>query len=35
MIRAEFPALHIKAFTAVEIHYFPKIDLSYEQVKCA
>ncbi len=33
MIRAEFPALHIKAFTAVEIHYFSqKFDLSYEQV---
>ncbi len=33
MIRAEFPALHIKAFTAVEIHYFAqKYGMSYEQV---
>ena len=33
MIAAEFPALHIKAFTAVEIHYFSeKFGLSYEQV---
>ncbi|MCB0338093.1 MAG: aminofutalosine synthase MqnE [Bdellovibrionales bacterium] len=33
MIRSEFPALHIKAFTAVEIHYFAtKYSMSYEQV---
>ncbi len=33
MIRRDFPALHIKAFTAVEIHYFAeKFGLSYEQV---
>ena len=33
MIRSEFPALHIKAFTAVEIHYFAeKFGLSYQQV---
>jgi aminodeoxyfutalosine synthase len=33
MIRREFPALHIKAFTAVEIHYFAeRFGLSYEQV---
>ncbi|MBN8549415.1 MAG: aminofutalosine synthase MqnE [Deltaproteobacteria bacterium] len=33
MIRKEFPALHIKAFTAVEIHYFSeKYGMSYEQV---
>jgi aminodeoxyfutalosine synthase len=33
MIRDEFPALHIKAFTAVEIQYFhEKFGLSYEQV---
>jgi len=33
MIRAQFPALHIKAFTAVEIHYFAqKYSMSYEQV---
>lgn len=32
-IRIEFPRLHIKAFTAVEIHYFAeKFSLSYEQV---
>lgn len=32
-IRHEFPKLHIKAFTAVEIHYFAKkFGLSYEQV---
>jgi aminodeoxyfutalosine synthase len=31
MIRAEFPELHIKAFTAVEIHYFAqKYQMSYE-----
>lgn len=30
MIRAEFPELHIKAFTAVEIHYFAqKYQMSY------
>jgi aminodeoxyfutalosine synthase len=33
MIRSEYPALHIKAFTAVEIHYFAqKYALSYESV---
>ena len=33
MIRDEFPLLHIKAFTAVEIHYFAeKYNLSYEEV---
>lgn len=33
MIKAEFPALHIKGFTAVEIHYFAKLfQLSYEEV---
>lgn len=33
MIRQEFPQLHIKAFTAVEIHYFAdKFGLTYEQV---
>lgn len=33
MIREKFPALHIKAFTAVEIHYFAeKFALSYETV---
>lgn len=33
MIRHDFPALHIKAFTAVEIHYFAeKFALSYKQV---
>jgi aminodeoxyfutalosine synthase len=33
MIRKEFPALHIKAFTAVEIHYFSvKYGMSYEDV---
>lgn len=33
MIRQEFPALHIKAFTAVEIHYFAeKFDMSYGEV---
>jgi aminodeoxyfutalosine synthase len=33
MIRAEFPELHIKAFTAVEIHYFAqKYQMSYEAV---
>ncbi len=33
MIRRDFPALHIKAFTAVEIHYFAeKYGMSYEQV---
>jgi aminodeoxyfutalosine synthase len=33
MIRREFPELHIKAFTAVEIHYFAqKYDMSYEAV---
>lgn len=33
MIRQKFPELHIKAFTAVEIHYFAqKYNLSYEEV---
>ena len=33
MISREFPALHLKAFTAVEIHYFAqKFSMSYEQV---
>lgn len=33
MIRQEFPALHIKAFTAVEIHYFAeKYGMSYSEV---
>jgi aminodeoxyfutalosine synthase len=33
MIRGDYPALHIKAFTAVEIHYFAqKYSLSYESV---
>lgn len=33
MIRREFPALHIKAFTAVEIHYFAeKFGMTYTQV---
>jgi aminodeoxyfutalosine synthase len=33
MIRRDFPALHIKAFTAVEIHYFAvKYSMSYEEV---
>jgi aminodeoxyfutalosine synthase len=33
MIREKFPALHIKAFTAVEIHYFAeKYKLSYREV---
>ncbi len=33
MIKSEFPALHIKAFTAVEIHYFSeKFNMSYEEV---
>lgn len=33
MIREKFPALHIKAFTAVEIHYFAeKFGKSYEAV---
>ena len=33
MIRKEFPALHIKAFTAVEIHYFAqKYGMTYEAV---
>ncbi len=33
MIGSEFPELHIKAFTAVEIHYFSeKYGLSYEDV---
>lgn len=32
-IREQFPALHIKAFTAVEIHYFAeKYGMSYEEV---
>ncbi|NBW40270.1 aminofutalosine synthase MqnE [bacterium] len=33
MIRAEFPKLHIKAFTAVEIHHFhEQFGLSYESI---
>jgi aminodeoxyfutalosine synthase len=33
MIKVKFPALHLKAFTAVEIHYFAeKYGKSYEQV---
>jgi aminodeoxyfutalosine synthase len=33
MIRQEFPSLHIKAFTAVEIHYFAeKYGMSYSEV---
>lgn len=33
MIRRDFPALHIKAFTAVEIHYFAKkYAMTYEEV---
>lgn len=33
MIRQEFPSLHIKAFTAVEIHYFAeKYGMTYSQV---
>ena len=33
MIRKEFPELHIKAFTAVEIHYFAqKYGMTYEEV---
>lgn len=33
MIRREFPALHIKAFTAVEIHYFAeKYGMNYSRV---
>jgi aminodeoxyfutalosine synthase len=33
MIRRDFPALHIKAFTAVEIHYFAtKYGMTYEEV---
>lgn len=33
MIRRDFPALHIKAFTAVEIHYFAvKYSMSYQEV---
>jgi aminodeoxyfutalosine synthase len=33
MIRSEYPALHIKAFTAVEIHYFAqKYSMTYEAV---
>ena len=36
MIRREFPALHIKAFTAVEIHYFAeKYEMTYAQVLTA
>ena len=32
-IRREFPTLHVKAFTAVEIHYFAeKYGMSYEEV---
>jgi aminodeoxyfutalosine synthase len=33
MIRTDFPALHIKAFTAVEIHYFSqRFKMSYGEV---
>ena len=33
MIREKFPELHIKAFTAVEIHYFAqKYNMSYQEV---
>lgn len=33
MIKREFPALHVKAFTAVEIHYFAeKFGMDYETV---
>ena len=33
MIRSDFPALHIKAFTAVEIHYFAeKFGMTYTEV---
>lgn len=33
MIRSRFPALHIKAFTAVEIHYFAeKFGMTYQRV---
>ena len=33
LIRERYPALHIKAFTAVEIHYFAeKYSMSYEEV---
>ncbi len=33
MIHTEYPALHIKAFTAVEIHYFAvKYGMTYKQV---
>lgn len=33
MIRQDFPELHIKAFTAVEIHYFAqKYGMTYQQV---
>ena len=33
LIRKYYPALHIKAFTAVEIHYFAqKFDMSYEEI---
>jgi aminodeoxyfutalosine synthase len=33
MIRSDFPQLHIKAFTAVEIHYFAeKYSMSYQAV---
>lgn len=36
MIKSEFPALHIKAFTAVEIHYFAeKFGMTYEGVLSA
>ena len=36
MIRDEFPALHIKAFTAVEIHYFAqKYSMTYQDVLSA
>ncbi|MCL4153271.1 UNVERIFIED_CONTAM: hypothetical protein GTU68_055310 [Idotea baltica] len=33
MIKSDFPSLHIKAFTAVEIHYFSeKFSMTYEEV---
>lgn len=36
MIRRDFPELHIKAFTAVEIHYFAKkYSMSYQAVLAA
>ncbi len=33
LLRAEFPALHVKAFTAVEIHYFAEMfGMAYREV---